>query len=63
MLKYCKIHMFADDMFLYLSGTNIAELSTITIVELEGVNEWLSNNSSSVNVEKTNVWELVNLVL
>ena len=32
---------------------NIAELSTRMNVELESVNEWLSNNSSSVNVGKT----------
>jgi Reverse transcriptase (RNA-dependent DNA polymerase). len=38
MLKYCKIPMFADDTLLYISGTNIAELSTRMNVELEGVN-------------------------
>ena len=40
---------------------NIAELSTRMNVELESVNEWLSNNSLSLNVGKTKQWQLVNL--
>lgn len=54
-LKYCKIHLFADDVQLYFdsSGTSASDIAEKINADLARVHEWSSRNMLTVNIEKT----------
>lgn len=48
----CKIHLFADDTMLYISGKNINELVNRMNDDLKNVYMWLCDNNLKVNIDK-----------
>lgn len=49
----CSIQLFADDTLLYFVGEDVCDVVDVINSELRILQEWLSNNSLSVNIEKT----------
>lgn len=52
-LRQCKIHMFADDTLIYMSGDNAQNVVNVINDELNVVCEWLCRNYLGINVQKT----------
>lgn len=52
-LKYCKIHMFADDTLIYITGKDICNMFTRINKDLKLLNCWLGDNVLKINTEKT----------
>lgn len=54
-LKHCKIHIYADDVELYLDCSNysIDSIARYVNEDLSRIFEWSSRNKLSINVEKT----------
>lgn len=50
---HCKIHLYADDALITLSGTNLITMNSILNAELNRLEIWLRNNKLKVNVPKT----------
>lgn len=48
----CKIHLFADDTMLYISGENVSEIINIINSELANLYKWLCDNNLKVNIDK-----------
>ena len=46
--------MYADDTNLFMSGTNVSDMSLIVNDELTKIMKWMKINKLSVNIEKTN---------
>lgn len=57
MLKFCNIHMFADDVQIYLGSTDlpIDEMVNLLNDDLRRVYSWSLRNLLPVNIEKTKV--------
>lgn len=49
----CKINMFADDTILYISGNDLNQMYITINRELAVINNWLCENSLSLNLNKT----------
>ena len=47
-------HIFADDINLFYSNSNLAELDSIVNYNLKMVSDWLMANKVSLNIDKTN---------
>lgn len=56
-LKFCKLHMFADDVQIYLCSTNLTidEMVNLLNDDLRRVYAWSIQNLLPVNIGKTNV--------
>ncbi len=46
--------MFADDTNIFISGSNLRELTSVLNSELEVISDWFSANLLSLNIKKTN---------
>lgn len=55
MLKYCKVHMFADDVQLYLCSSQytLDELARLVNADLANILNWSTNNLLPINSTKT----------
>ena len=51
--QYCKVHHFADDTNLFHTSKSVKKLSKLINCGMEHLNNWLSANKISLNVEKT----------
>lgn len=49
----CKMHLFADDTIIYLSGTNVKQVIQKINITLELINEWFTTNGLMVNAKKS----------
>ena len=56
-IRYCKVHHFADDTNLFHRNKSVKNLNKLVNHDMKQLNNWLSANKISRNVEKT---ELVN---
>ena len=56
-IRYCKVHHFADDTNLFHTNKSVKNLNKLVNHDMKQLNNWLSANKISRNVEKT---ELVN---
>ena len=52
-IKFCKVHHFADDTNLVYFGKSIKKLDKFVNVDLKNLVNWLNANKISQNVEKT----------
>lgn len=54
-IKYCSLHLFADDVQLYFDcgGRNISEINTMINRDLEAVRMWSTRNALRLNASKT----------
>lgn len=52
-VKNCKICMFADDMMLYVSGSDIHKMIETINKDLDTLYSWLSDNSLCLNINKS----------
>ena len=52
-IQYCKIHHFADDINLFHTNKSVKNLNKLANHEMKQLNNWLSANKTSLNVEKT----------
>jgi hypothetical protein len=46
--------MFADDTNIFISGSNLDNLTSMANSELKEISSWFSANLLSLNIEKTN---------
>ena len=58
MSNIVKFILFADDTNIYSSGFDLKELCVNINKELEKLNEWFASNKLSLNVSKTNPYEI-----
>jgi hypothetical protein len=47
-----KLLLYADDTSVLMSGTNIQELQTKSVIALDNINNWLMRNGLSLNLKK-----------
>ena len=47
-------HLFADDSNLFFAGSSLESLETKVNLELKSIDNWLSCNKLSLNIDKTN---------
>ena len=52
-IQYCKVHHFADDTNLFHTSKSVKNLNTQINRDMKYLNNWLSANKISLNVEKT----------
>ena len=52
-IKYCKLHHFADDKNLFHTIKSVKNLNKLINGDMKHLNNWLSANKISLNVEKT----------
>ena len=52
-IKFCKVHNFADDANLLYSGKSIEKFNKLVNTDLKNLLYWLSANKISLNVKKT----------
>lgn len=52
-LEYCNIHLFADDMLIFLSLGNVVDLFSKVNKDVESLVKYLQNNKLKPNVNKT----------
>ena len=52
-IRYCKVHHFADDTNLFHTNKLVKNLNKLVNHEMKQLNNWLSANKISLNVEKT----------
>ena len=52
-IRYCKVHHFADDTNLFHTNTSVKNLNKLANHDMKQLNNWLSANKISRNVEKT----------
>ena len=52
-IRYCKVHHFADDTNLFHSNNLMKNLNKLANHDMKQLNNWLSANKTSLNVEKT----------
>lgn len=59
-LKHCKVHMFADDVQLYLAveGLPVSVMSELLNSDLNRIYQWSVNNLLPINASKTNVMRI-----
>ena len=54
-IRYCKVHHFADDTNLFHTNKSVKNLNKLVNHDMKQLNNWLSANKISLNVEKTEV--------
>ena len=54
-IQYCKVHHFADDTNLFHTSKSVKNLNKLVNRNMKHLNNWLSVNKISLNVEKTEV--------
>ena len=52
-VRYCKVHHFADDTNLFDTNKSVENLNKLLNHDMKQLNNWLSANKISFNVEKT----------
>ena len=52
-IQYCKVHHFADDTNLFHTSKSVKNLNKLVNRDMKHLNNWLSANKISLNVEKT----------
>ena len=52
-IRYCKVHHFADDTNLFHTNKSVKNLNKLFNHDMKQLNNWLSANKISLNVEKT----------
>ena len=52
-IQYCKMHHFADDTNLFYISKSVKNLNKLVNRDMKHLNNWLSANKISLNVEKT----------
>ncbi len=52
-LKFCYIHLFADDSNLFYASKSLLELESLINAELKLVDSWLCSNKRSLNISKS----------
>ena len=52
-IQYCKVHHFADDTNLFHTNKSVKNLNKLVNHDMKQLNNWLSANKISRNVEKT----------
>ena len=52
-IQYCKVHHSADNTHLYHTNKSVKNLHKLVNHDMEQLNNWLSANKISLNVEKT----------
>ena len=52
-IQYCKVHHFADDTNLFHTNKSVKNLNKLVNHDMKQLNNWLSANKISLNVEKT----------
>ena len=52
-IQYCKVHHFADDTNLFHTSKSVKNLNKLVNRDMKHVNNWLSANKISLNIEKT----------
>ena len=52
-IQYCKVHHFADDTNLFYTNKSVKNLNKLVNHDVKQLNNWLSANKISLNVEKT----------
>ena len=53
-IQYCKVHHFADDTNLFHRNKSVKNLNKLVNHDMKQLNNWLSANKISLNVEKLN---------
>ena len=53
-ILYCKVHHFADDTNLFHTNKSVKNLNKLVNHDMKQLNNWLSANKISLNVEKLN---------
>ena len=51
-IRYCKVHHFADDTNLFHTSKSVKNLNKLVNCDMKHLNNWLSENRFSLNVEK-----------
>ena len=51
-IRYCKVHHFADDTNLFHTNKSVKNLNKLVNHDMKQLNNWLSANKISFNVEK-----------
>ena len=52
-IHYCKVHHFSDDTNLFHTNKSVKNLYKLVNCDMKQLNNWLSANKISLNVEKT----------
>ena len=52
-IKFCKVHLFADDTNLLCLSNSIKKLNKLVIADLKHLANWLNANKISLSVKKT----------
>ena len=52
-IQYCKVHYFADNTNLFHMSKSVKNLNKLVNHDMKQLNNWLSADKSSLNVEKT----------
>lgn len=52
-IKYCRFHLFADDMLLFIVGKDKCEMERRINEDLQHIWGWLNTNKLKINVKKT----------
>ena len=52
-IQYCKVHHFADDTNLFYRNKSVKNLNKLVNHDMKQLNNWLSANKISFNVENT----------
>ena len=52
-IQYCKVYNFADDANLFHTSKSVKNLNKLVNCDMKHMNNWLSANKVSLNVEKT----------
>ena len=53
-IQHCKVHHFADDRNLFHASKSVKNLKKLVKRDMKHLNNWLSANKTSLNVEKLN---------
>ena len=54
-IQYCKVHHFAKDTNIFRTSKSVKNLNKLVNRDMKHLNNWLSANKVSLNVEKTEV--------
>ena len=52
-IQYCKVHHFADNTNIFHTSKSVKNLNKLVNPDMKHLNNWLSANKISLNVEKT----------
>ena len=52
-LKYCSVHLYADDTVIYYSHKDVHSIESVLNSDLQNIFKWLCNSKLSLNCDKT----------